>query len=143
MKACGNKLKATLRICLLLMNIYACGTKTEVANMKDLDENMMDLRIYQENLGDHIRSGDLKNGEWLLTGMDSILQLLSHKFDEHRKLSEPFSYFYNKRLKEPIQNIQKAITRNDTALARKNYQLLIRKCNGCHIDHDIDKVVNY
>lgn len=108
-----------------------------------MGENMMDLKIYQENLGDHIKSGDLKEGEWLLIGMDSILKILAKKFDEHRKISKPFSYYYRKRLKDPIRDMKRAFNKNDTASARKHYRLLVRRCNSCHIDNDIDKEVKY
>jgi hypothetical protein len=132
-----------MTLCILFLLFPACHRRSDVKNMKDLDENMMDLRVYQENLGDQIRSGKLKDGEWLLTGLDSILQLLSTKFAKHRKLSEPFSYYYKKRLRKPLRNIQIAIDNNDTASAWNNYQILVKKCNNCHIDHDIDKVVRY
>jgi hypothetical protein len=128
---------------LLFFSILNCNRQPAVKNMKDLDENMMDIRVYQENLGDHVRTGKLTDAQWLLTGMDSILRLMSDKFTEHRKLPDGFSYYYKKRMKNPIRGIQKGIDRNDTALARRNYRILVRNCNSCHVDHDIDKVVKY
>jgi hypothetical protein len=121
----------------------ACFSRKKPTTIKDLDETMMDLRIYQENLGDHIEQGKLKDAEWLADGMDSLLQVISNTFTEHRKLSGSFSSFYKKKLKTPMSRIRKAITDNDTAAARQNYRVLVRKCNGCHIDHDIDKEVRY
>ena len=114
-----------------------------VVNMKDLNENMVDIRVYQENLGDFVRSGDLENGKWLLTGMDSILRVVADKFDEHRKLSGPFSDFYNKKLKRPISKLKKAFNTGDTALARRQYRIMVNKCNSCHFDNDIEKEVRY
>lgn len=132
-----------ISICLLFFINVNCKQRLRVHDVKDLDEHMMDLRVYQENLGDQIKAGHLQDAQWLLTGMDSILQIVSIKFDEHRKLSGPFSYFYKRRLRTPIRKIQEAIHKNDTALARKNYGILVKKCNGCHIDNDIDKEVKY
>ncbi len=117
--------------------------KDDVVNMKDLNENMVDIRIYQENLGDFVRSGDLENGRWLLIGMDSILRVVAGKFDEHRKLSKPFSHSYNQKLKTPISKLKKAFDTGDTALARRQYRIMVNKCNGCHIDNDIEKEVRY
>jgi hypothetical protein len=123
--------------------ITACFSRKKPTTIKDLDDSMMDIRIYQENLGDLIEAGDLKDAEWLATGMDSLLQVMSNTFSEHRKFSGPFSTFYNQKLKSPMKGIQKAITANDTASARRHYRVLVRKCNSCHIDHDINKEVKY
>lgn len=111
--------------------------------IKDLDDNMMDLRIYQENLGDELKAGRLDDAVWLLEGMDSVLKEVSRKFKEHRKLSEPFSYFYKDRMKKPVRMIRSGIKKNDTSVAMNGYRLLIRNCRSCHIDHDIDKRVYY
>lgn len=111
--------------------------------IKDLDETMIDLKIYQENLGDEIKAGRLKDAEWLLEGMDSVLRTVSRSFDEHRKLSESFSYFYKGKLKEPVSLIRRGIRDQDTGKAMSGYRLLVRNCNGCHIDHDIDKTVKF
>lgn len=101
----------------------------------------MDVRIYQENLGDEIRKGRLEDAVWLLEGMDSILLLLGNRFKEHRKLEDGFSYYYRKEMKEPVIIMRRAISTNDTAAARKGYRLLVKNCNSCHINLDIDKTV--
>lgn len=111
------------------------------SSYKDLGWNMMDLRIYQENLGDHIRAGKLRDADWLLEGMDSILILLGDQFKEHRKLSSPFRYYYKKEMRTPIQMIRKSIREYDTTLALKGYKLLVKNCNSCHLDHEVDKTV--
>ena len=111
--------------------------------IKDLDENMLDLKIYQENMGDELKAGRLQDAVWLLEGMDSIMLEVSRKFDEHRKLKESFSYYYKDRMKEPVKLIRSGIRKNDTATAMKGYRLLVKNCNSCHIDLDIDKQVKY
>ena len=116
---------------------------SEVQNNKDLNQNMLDIRIYQENLGEHLRQNRLKEGSWLLEDMDSILLLLNRQFREHRKLSAPFSHYYEKELKEPINNIREAMAAEDSTKALQHYRILINNCNGCHIDHEIDKKVKY
>ena len=115
----------------------------EVNNNKDLGQNMMDLRIYQENLGDYIKAEAPEKGDWLLEGMDSILLILNKKYKEHPKLSAPFSYYYKKDLKEPLNNIREAIRNSDKASALRNYRILITNCNDCHIDHEIEKEVKF
>ena len=114
----------------------------DVKNYKDLNFNMMDIRIYQENLGDEIKAGNLEDAVWLLEGMDSILLLLGDKFKEHRKLQEDeFSYYYKKEMQEPVGMMRESIRKQDTALALKGYKLLVKNCNSCHIDLEIDKKV--
>ena len=130
-------------ISLGLLTTVSWWKTAPVVNMKDLNENMVDIRIYQENLGDFVRSGDLENGKWLLSGMDSILRVVASKFDEHRKLSRPFSYFYDQKLKTPISKLKKAFDTGDTAQARRQYRIMVNKCNSCHIDNDIEKEVRY
>lgn len=104
---------------------------------------MLDLKIYQENMGDELKAGRLKDAAWLLEGMDSIMLEVSRKFDEHRKLRESFSYYYKDRMKEPVKLLRSGIRNNDTATAMKGYRLLVKNCNSCHIDLDIDKQVKY
>jgi hypothetical protein len=112
-----------------------------VHNIKDLDENMIDLRMYHENLGDAIVKRDLDNAEWLLGGLDSVLIVVAGKFDEHRKLDRPFSESYKRALKPSIDSMKSAITNRNWQGAAKAYTTLTRKCNGCHIDRDVDKQV--
>ena len=116
---------------------------SEVKNNKDLNQNMLDIRIYQENLGEHLRQNRLKEGAWLLEDMDSILLLLNRQFKEHRKLPAPFSHYYKKELEKPINNIREAIAEEDSMKALHHYRILINNCNGCHIDLEIDKKVKY
>jgi hypothetical protein len=115
----------------------------EVKNNKDLEQNMMDLKIYQENLGDQLKTKNLSDASWFLEGMDSILLILNDRFKVHHKMADPFSYFYKKRMKEPIVDIRKAIQQKDTARALQNYRVLVRNCNKCHQDHDVDKEVRF
>lgn len=121
---------------------YSCADERP-HTIKDLDETMIDLKAYQENLGDELKAGRLQDAVWLLEGMDSVLYEVNRKFDEHRKLTESFAYFYKTKMKKPVSQIRQGIRKNDTALAMRGYRLLVRNCNGCHIDHDIDKTVKY
>lgn len=130
--------------CILLVTIFviSCSGQKE-KHLKDLDQNMLDLKIYQENLGDHVKQQDLRDASWLLEGIDSILLILSNQFEEHRKLGAPFSYYYKKKMRPPIKEIRTAIRDDDTAKALKNYRILINNCNDCHIDNEIDKEVKF
>jgi hypothetical protein len=120
--------------------LFSCAAQT-VENIKDMEQNMMDLKLYQENMGDLIKAHRLQEASWLLEGTDSILQALSVKFPKHRRLDRPFSDFYRKKMKEPLNDIREAIEANDTAKVLKSYRVLVKRCNGCHIDNDVDKEV--
>jgi len=109
--------------------------------MKDLDENMLDMMVYHDNLGLYLRKKDADYALWLLNGMDSSLQVIAKKFTTHRKMPEPFENGYRKKLKPPIRSIRSALEKNDFPKAIEQYRLLTKKCNGCHIDNDIDKEV--
>lgn len=135
-----NIISLALILCAGIVIIASCARQTTI---KDLDECMLDLKIYQENMGDMIKQGRLQDAEWLFEGMDSLLQVINATFDEHHKLQKPFSYYYSNKLKDPLDGIRHAILANDTALARKQYSTLVRRCNGCHLDHDVEKEVNY
>jgi hypothetical protein len=126
----------------IIFLMIGCEDK-EVNNNKDLGQNMMDLRIYQENLGDRIKAKKLEDASWLLEDMDSILLILNKQFTDHRKLAAPFSYYYKKELQRPINGIRKAIRDEDTAKALQNYRILVDNCNDCHIDNEIDKEVKF
>ena len=135
--------KTVLIISAVLVFVFlfsGCGTTT-VQNTKDLDENMIDMMMYHDNLGLYLRKEDAGYAEWLLQGMDSTLQVIAEKFDEHRKLEDPFKKYYKKLLVPPINGIRNALKQNDFPAAVTSYRLLTKNCNGCHIDHDIDKTV--
>lgn len=104
---------------------------------------MLDMRIYQENLGDYLRNNRLEDASWLLEEMDSILLILNRQFKEHRKLAAPFSYYYKKEMQNPINGIRKGIRDEDTGKALQHYRILINNCNDCHVDNEIDKKVKY
>jgi hypothetical protein len=121
----------------------ACTFKKEpsVKNIKDLDENMIDLRMYHELLGDELRAGDMQDARWFLTGMDSILQIVSEKFDTHRKLDEPFRKSFERNVEPALETLEEKLNKNDLTGSKDAYIVLTQKCNGCHKDNDIDKVV--
>lgn len=135
-------MKALLVVCVIVGS--AClfvQCNHAVANNKDLDENMIDLGMYSDNLGLYLRKQDSSYALWLLEGMDSTLQVLTGKFDEHRKLVRPFRQSYNKDLAPAINDIRKALKKNNFPVAVESYRLLINNCNDCHIDLEIDKTV--
>lgn len=129
-------------IILLVIFVAACQSD-EAVTIKDLNETMIDLRAYQENLGHEIKAGKLKDAEWLAYGMDSVFSEIKKKFKEHRKLDQPFSYYYKVKMQKPVGMINKSIRNEDTALAMKGYRLLIKNCNSCHDDNNIDKTVKF
>jgi hypothetical protein len=136
-------LKSTFVIVVLasiVMILSHCNYR-QVNNIKDLDENMLDMMVYHDNLGLYLRNKDADYALWLLNGMDSSLQVIAEKFTTHRKLRAPFKKHYNKSLKPPINGIRSALEQNNFPRAIEQYRLLTKKCNGCHIDHDIDKEV--
>lgn len=102
---------------------------------------MIDLRMYHELMGDELRVGDMRDARWFLTGMDSILQIVSDKFETHRKLDEPFRASYERNLKPALETLEDKLEKNDLPASKDAYILLTQKCNGCHKDNDIDKVV--
>jgi hypothetical protein len=126
----------------VLLFVQSCSEE-EVQNNKDLEQNMMDLKIYQENLGDQVKSKNLSDASWFLEGMDSILLVLNKKFKTHHKMTSPFSYYYKRRMKEPINGIRNAIEKNDIVKALDSYRILVKNCNNCHADHDVDKEVRF
>lgn len=122
---------------------YSCSysTASESKNIKDLDENMMDIRVYHENLGMYIKYKDADYALWLANDLDSVLQIVSNNFKEHRKLTAPFEKTYTKELKPYLRNIISDLEKNEFSSAQKNYINLTKNCNGCHIDNEIDKEV--
>lgn len=128
---------------LIVLLFSQCNGTSDAAanNMKDLDQNMLDMMMYHDNLGTHLRKGEVDYSSWLLEGMDSSLQVIAAKFVEHRKLTDPFEKAYRKKLQPPIKDIRKSLEANNLPAAIQAYRVLTKNCNGCHIDHDIDKEV--
>lgn len=133
---------SSLWIFLGVVFLAGCGAGAEsVDHQKDLNQNMMDLRLYQENLGDYIKQKKLDDASWLLEGMDSILLLLSDRFHEHRRLDTSFAYYYKREMQKPVRGIRDAIRDKDTAKALRHYRVLVDNCNDCHIDNEVEKEV--
>jgi hypothetical protein len=125
------------------MGFATCDSFTDgsAKNVKDLDENMIDLRMYHENLGDAIVKKDQDVALWLETGMDSVLGVVAGKFDEHRKLKKPFMESYKKDMKPSIGQLHTSLQNRSWQDAADAYTILTKKCNGCHKDLDVDKEV--
>lgn len=138
------KIYLTTLILFSIVSLFSqCNSNSDAAagNMKDLDQNMLDMMMYHDNLGTHLRKGEVDYSSWLLEGMDSSLQVIAAKFEEHRKLTTPFEKTYKKKLQPAIKDIRKSLEENNLPAAIKAYRILTKNCNGCHIDHDINKEV--
>ena len=137
------KLTYVFGIIFLLIGFISCSMKdgSDIKNIKDLDENMIDIRLYHELMGDELKAGDMEDARWFLTGMDSILQIVSEKYDTHRKLDQPFRDSYDKNLKPFIEELKNSFDQKNLVASKQAYTTLTKKCNGCHKDNDIDKEV--
>lgn len=120
--------------------VAACNNNAAIT-VKDLDESMIDMRVYHDNLGRYLRNKDADYSLWLLQGMDSSLQIIANTFSTHRKLTEPFERSYKKDLQPYINEMKTGLTENNFPAAVHAYRLLTKKCNGCHVDLDVDKEV--
>ena len=110
-------------------------------SMKDYDQHMLDIKIYHENLGDALLSKNKSEATWFVNDMDSIFRIMSTEFTSHRKLKKPFKYHYEKRLAPYMKDLKSAIERNEWMGSLETYSILTRQCNGCHIDHQVDKKI--
>ena len=68
----------------LVLLLVRCNTPEE-QNKKDLDENMIDMMAYHNNLGEYLRKNDAEYSQWLVEGLDSSLHVIASKFESHRK----------------------------------------------------------
>ena len=137
-----NKTMTTIIVAAVIF-ATACNNREYSPSRKDLGQNMLDLKIYQENMGDHIKAGQLEDAVWLFEGMDSILQVVNVTFDGHHKLDRPFSEYYDLKIKKPVNDLRQALKKNDKAAALEGYRILVRRCNSCHKDLDINKEVRF
>ena len=58
-------------------------------------------------------------------------------------MKEPFSRYYDAALQEPMTSMKDAIRKKDKQQALKSYRTLVFKCDGCHVDNDVDEIVRY
>lgn len=130
------------KVMVLLVLLAGCRAE-QVKNMKDLEQSMMDMKIYQENLGEHIHSGKLTDGYWLLEGLDSTLRTVAATIDSHHRMERPFIYYKEKWLDKPLDDLHTSFKNNDTAAAGRHYRLLVDRCNKCHLHLEIDEQVRY
>jgi hypothetical protein len=135
------------KIIILIVILAACSFAScylsgeDRENKKDYDENMLDLKIYHENLGDALVSKNKDYAEWFVNDMDSILQSMAKKFTSHRKLQKPFQYEYEKRLAPHYSELKKNIAKENWQQAISTYSIITINCNECHDDYKIKKKV--
>ena len=110
-------------------------------NKKDYDENMLDLKIYHENLGDALVSKNKDYAEWFVNDMDSILLSMAEKFTTYRKLSKPFRTEYEKRLAAYFAELKTEIANENWQQAINTYSIITLNCNECHTDNKVKKKV--
>jgi hypothetical protein len=129
-----------------LISWYAC-TRAEAEQQgylhKDLSEQMDALAVLQGSIGEELNRGTPQNADWLVEGLDSVLLLINERLNTHPSLLRPFDKFYKQKLKSPIQNLREAIANGDTTAARRNYILLVDRCNSCHKDHSVEEKAHY
>lgn len=110
---------------------------------KDLSEQMDALQVYQGSIGEEIKRGKPEDALWLVDGMDSVLQVIMDRLNDHKKLNDPFSTYYKSKLESPIKKLRKAIVAGDTAASHEAYRILVRKCNSCHNEHEVEERAHY
>ncbi len=110
---------------------------------KDLSEQMDALQVYQGAIGEEIKRGTPENALWLVEGLDSVLQLITERLNTHHSLQKPFDAYYESKMQEPVTRLQNSIAQKDTAAAHSAYRLLVRKCNSCHNEHDVEERAHY
>jgi hypothetical protein len=138
----GIKKIITFIVILTACSVASCYLSGEDReNKKDYDENMLDLKIYHENLGDALLSKNKDYAEWFVNDMDSILQSMAKKFISHRKLQKPFQYEYEKRLAPHYSELKKNIAKENWQQAINTYSIITISCNECHDDYKIKKKV--
>lgn len=136
-----KKVLILIIICISCIFFACMFSSARERSIKDFDQNMLDLRIYHENLGDALLAKNKDYAAWFVNDMDSILRLMTIEFPTYRKLEKPFKYHYEKRLAPYLSGLKTEIKKDNWKDAISTYSLLTRKCNGCHTDHDIDKEV--
>ena len=110
---------------------------------KDLSEQMDALAVLQGSIGEELNKGTPQNADWLVEGLDSVLLLINERLNEHPSLLRPFDKFYEQKLKTPIHSLREAIATGDTVAARRNYILLVDRCNSCHKEHSVEEKAHY
>lgn len=135
--------KSIIFILIILAYCFASCylSANEKENKKDYNENMLDLKIYHENLGDALLSKNKDYAEWFVNDMDSILQSMAEKFVSHRKLSKPFRYEYEKRLAPYFSELKNNIAKENWQQAINTYSTITVNCNECHTGHKVKKKV--
>jgi hypothetical protein len=130
------------------MFFYACKNSNPPSEgyfHKDLSEQMDALQVYQGSIGEEIKRGTPtpEDALWFVDGMDSVLHVIMDRINEHRNLKKPFSSYYEAKLEDPIEKLRTAISNGDTAASRQAYGVLVRKCNSCHNEHDVEERAHY
>lgn len=131
---------------LLVVGWYACvqaDAEEQGYLHKDLSEQMDALAVFQGAIGEELNRGTPQHADWLVEGLDSVLMLINDRLNNHPSLLRPFDKFYQQKLKTPIQNLREAIVSGDTTAARRNYILLVDRCNSCHKEHSVEEKAHY
>lgn len=136
----------TAGIILFVFFTFACQSTESNPDgyfQKDLSEQMDAMATLQGSIGEDIKQGQHAEALWLAEGLDSVMQVLIRYQDKHPNLKKPFHIYYEKKMAEPIHAMIRAMKSNDTATVTQQYQLLVKRCNSCHNDHEVEERAHY
>ncbi|PWT74056.1 MAG: hypothetical protein C5B59_11905 [Bacteroidetes bacterium] len=138
--------------CLFILLIGACQTQSpsnsqqqEIDSLKSvinqlkpgLGEVMTQFEYHHDRLSGAIGQHDFERASYEVDEIKEAAEKIMQLHITNDKLQQPFSFFFEKYLKNSLDILADNATKKDTAALRSNFVALTNNCNGCHHENNM------
>jgi hypothetical protein len=112
--------------------------KTVISRLKPgLGEFMLQIRYHHDSLGKAIVNKDYERAAYEVDELKETTEKILQLQITNDKLQQPFSFFYEKYLKSPLQTLTDAAAKKDEVGLKNNFMALTNNCNSCHQENNM------
>lgn len=143
---------AIIITCVFLLIMGACQTsgpsnqqQQEIDSLKllinqlkpGLGEFMTEFEYHHDRLSRALAQKDFERASYEVDEIRETSEKILQLHITNDKLRQPFSFFYDKYLKNPLDILAQSATQKDTSALKSNFIALTNNCNSCHHENNM------
>ncbi len=112
--------------------------KTIIAQLKPgLGEFMIQIKYHHDELDKAIKEKSYERAAYEIDELKETAEKIQQLNITNDKLQQPFSFFYDKYLKSPLETLSTAAANKNDAALNTNIIALTNNCNSCHHENNM------